>query len=265
MSDKELHEALQVAIKATRSAGLQLMPYYGNVEAQSKGDGCSGAGVVTELDRKTEHFLEAELSKYSKDIGFRGEEYGVRSKADTTWLVDPIDGTEHFIRGIPFCTTMVSLVCDGDVVVSVVHNFVNNITYWAVKGGGAFCNGKEIHVSERPLKKAFVSFETNLNKPENLAKFLALRQQTVILATINCGFEFAMIASGKLDARIGLDPYGEDWDFAPGSLLVAEAGGIIANIGKSSYNYQNHDFIIANQVVYKELTHGNNALFPLNK
>ena len=80
---------------------------------------------------------------------------------------------------------------------------------------------------------------------------------------ISAGFEYAMVASGKLDARISLDPYGKIWDFAPGSLLVAEAGGVVANIGSKGYDYRNFNFIAANPVIYKELTEGKNPLFPI--
>jgi 3'-phosphoadenosine 5'-phosphosulfate (PAPS) 3'-phosphatase len=54
-----------------------------------------------------------------------------------------------------------------------------------------------------------------------------------------------------------------DWDFAPGSLLVSEAGGVATNIGAETYDYKNHDFIISNVVVHKELTSGDNPIFPL--
>ncbi|MBV9709901.1 MAG: hypothetical protein JO011_03165 [Ktedonobacteraceae bacterium] len=60
-----------------------------------------------------------------------------------------------------------------------------------------------------------------------------------------------------------LDPYGDDWDYATGSLLIQEAGGIVANIGKESYHYQKHNFIAANRVIYEELTGGANPLFPI--
>lgn len=85
----------------------------------------------------------------------------------TTWLVDPIDGTAHFIRGIPFCTTMVALIEDNQVVMSVIHDIANNDTYWAIRGQGAYRNGERIYVSDRPLKQGLVSFETKLGKPEN--------------------------------------------------------------------------------------------------
>lgn len=263
MTTAELERALHIARQAVVAAGQELKQYYGNIELMSKGDGSSIGGVVTELDRKTEQFLTKELKKFSAAIGFRGEEFGVQSHADTTWLVDPIDGTAHFIRGLPFCTTMVSLIENGEVVMSVIHDFIRDDTYWAIRGQGAFCNDKKISVSQRSLRQGLVSFETKLEKPENYEKYLAIRKQAGIIATVNCGFEFAMIASGKLDGRIGLDPYGMDWDFAPGSLLVTEAGGAATNIGKHTYNYQDHDFIITNPVIHRELTTGAGAIFPV--
>jgi myo-inositol-1(or 4)-monophosphatase len=263
MTDTELEHALRITRQAVAEAGKELKKYYGNIESISKGDGSSVGGVVTELDRKTEQFLATELGKFSPDIGFRGEEFGVQTHADTTWLVDPIDGTAHFIRGIPFCTTMVALIENGEVVMSVIHDFVRDDTYWAIRGGGAYCNDKKISVSQRSLKQSLISFETKLEIPENYAKYLEVRKEAGIIATINCGFEFAMIASGKLDGRIGLDPYGMDWDFAPGSLLVSEAGGVATNIGKNTYDYENHDYVISNAIIHKELTEGDNAIFPI--
>ena len=204
-----------------------------------------------------------ELRNFSPDIGYRGEEFGVQSHADRTWLVDPIDGTANFIRGIPFCTTMVALIENGEVVLSVFHDFIRDDTYWAIRGNGAYCNDTKISVSQRSLKQSLISFETKLDIPKNYAKYLEARKDAGIISTIDSGFEFAMIASGKLDGRIGLDPYGMDWDFAPGSLLVCEAGGTASNIGKNSYDYQNHDYIISNKAVYKNLTEGNDAIFPI--
>jgi myo-inositol-1(or 4)-monophosphatase len=265
MTDSELKQALDLTRKAVTEAGRKLKQYHGNVTALSKGNGDSVGGVVTELDRETEQFLASELGVFSSDIGFRGEEFGVQSHGDTTWLVDPIDGTAHFIRGLPFCTTMVALIEKGEVVMSVIHDFVRDDTYWAIRGHGAYCNDTKISVSDRPLSKGLLSFETRLEKPENYEKYIAVRQKTNLIATVNCGFEFAMIASGKLDGRIGLDPYGMDWDFAPGSLLVREAGGVVTNIGDTSYSYKNHDYIIANPIIHRALTHGEHAIFPVHK
>ena len=62
-----------------------------------------------------------------------------------------------------------------------------------------------------------------------------------------------MVACGKLDARVGFDPYGKDYDFASGALLVAEAGGIVTNIHKDTYDYRDINHIAGNPVIYEEL------------
>ncbi|MES2630362.1 MAG: inositol monophosphatase [Patescibacteria group bacterium] len=261
MSNEELYRALEITKSAVKLAGVELKKFYGNIETLAKGDGSSVVGVVTELDRQTEQLLSTELGKFSSEVGFRGEEYGVQSEGETTWLVDPIDGTAHFIRGLPFCTVMVALIEKGEVVMSVIYDFIHDDVYWAIKGQGAYRNDEKLSVSTRTLSQGLISFETRLENPENYSKYIALRSKTGIIATVNCGFEFAMIASGKIDGRIGLEPYGMDWDYAPGSLLVKEAGGVVKNIGSDTYDYKNHNFIITNPIIYDEITSGPSAIF----
>jgi myo-inositol-1(or 4)-monophosphatase len=264
MTNLNLEQALEVTRSAVTEVGEILAKHYGNIEADTKSDtGSNVTDIVTKLDVQMEDLLAERLGKFDSRVGFRGEESGVRSEADTTWLVDPIDGTSHFVRGLPFCTTMVALIEDGKVMLSVIHDFVHSDTYWAIRGKGAFKNDTPITVSQRPLNKSLISFETHLEKPENCEKYLAVRTKAGIIATISCGFEFAMIASGKLDGRIGLDPYGMDWDFAPGSLLVSEAGGVATNIGSSEYDYRNHNYLITNALVHDELTSGSSPIFPI--
>lgn len=139
---------------------------------------------------------------------------------------------------------------------------VGDVMYHAVRGRGAYRNGKPIHVSSRPLKGSYMGWETYIDKPENLKTHLALSSTSSFFKSICAGMEFAMVAMGKLEGRVCFDPYGKDYDFAPGSLLVSEAGGIVANIGSSDYDYTDLNFIAANPVVYKELTEGPEALFP---
>jgi myo-inositol-1(or 4)-monophosphatase len=264
MKDEKLEKALQVAIDAAKEAGIELIKHYGRIESEVKSDSGNQAGdVVTKLDRQTERFLSDQFKKFDPKIGFRGEEFGVENHADTTWLVDPIDGTSHFVRGIPFCTTMIALVRNGEVVMSVINDFVRDEVYWAVKGKGAFKDGNRIHVSNRPLKQAVLSFETRLENPENMEAYLKVREKAGgTVSTVNCGFEFSLIASGKLDARITKDPYGYDWDYAPGTLIVKEAGGVVRNHGSDSYDFTNHEFIAANPVIFAELTEGRDSVFP---
>ena len=107
-------------------------------------------------------------------------------------------------------------------------------------------------------------FETNLKNPKNIETHLALKRLGMMhMNTISAGFEMTMVAQGKWEGRITKEPFGKTWDFAPGSLLISEAGGVVTNIGKDTYDYHNLDYLMTNPVIHKELTEGVDALFPL--
>lgn len=239
-----------------------VLPFFGNVE-QIRHKDDSGQNLVTELDVKVESFVSNRLQKLYPSIQFVGEEGGGDRTAERFWLLDPIDGTSHFIRGLPFCTTMLALIDKGEVVFSVIYDFVRDEMYVAEKGMGATRNGIPIKVSERPLREAYVCWEIKQNKIENERLVRELGKKTILFDSINAGFEYAMVASGRLDARICFEPFGKDYDYSPGSLLVREAGGIVSNIGTTSFDYRNLNSISANPLIYKELTQGENALFPI--
>lgn len=264
MTIQALNQALRIAQAAVTKAGDKLIKYYGNIEPERKaGFEIGMSESVTKLDLQTENFLAKELSKFDSNIGFHGEEYGQRSSSHTKWLVDPIDGTSFFARGLPFCVTMVGIVEDDQVLLSVIYDFVNKNLYWAIKGEGAYCNGKRIHVSNRSLSRSMLSFETRLENVKNFPVYLRVKREANTILGMNSGFEFTMVASGRLDGRLALNPFGHDWDYAPGSLLVVEAGGVATNIGKRTYDYRNHDYLITNAVIHRELTEDAHALFPV--
>jgi myo-inositol-1(or 4)-monophosphatase len=239
-------------IPILRESGKELVEYFGNTEVLKQKDE-SACSVVTDLDLKTEKYISENLKKIYPDVEFFGEEFGGNEKSERFWLVDPIDGTSHFTRGIPFCTTMVALIESGEVVFSAINDFVSGDVYWAEKGKGARKNNTPIHVSKRPLFSPYMTFEINMDKKENLDLFLALKKKCVLFKTVSCGYESILAAQGKIEGRISIDPFGSDWDYAPGAFLVSEAGGAVFNIGKNSYDYKDHSFIMANPEVYKQI------------
>jgi len=254
---------ITAAINAAKEAGETLKKQFGNIKVERVKDE-NAAGVVTKLDTQTEEFLFEQLTKHDSSIGFKGEEFGLQKTAERFWLVDPIDGTGFFIRGIPLCTTMLALIDHGEVVGSVLYDFVRDDVYHAEKGKGAFCNNKSIHVSNRNLSEAYINMESRLDTKEDQKKYLEMRSEMVLIGSAIAGFEFIYVATGKMDARINLHPYGKDYDFAPGSLLISEAGGIVTNIGKKTYDYTNTNLIAANPTIYKELTSGPKAFFKID-
>jgi fructose-1,6-bisphosphatase/inositol monophosphatase family enzyme len=132
--------------------------------------------------------------------------------------------------------------------------------YHAVKGGGAFENGKLIKVGNRTPENAYMVLETKLEKPNNLELYQKLRQKSCMVNMVCSGYEHAMVAKGQLDARICVDGYGQDYDFAPGSLLIQEAGGVVTNIGSDQYDYRNTNYIAANRAIHDALSEGEDAI-----
>lgn len=250
-----------IVVPIVRRVREMLLPHYGNVAFREK-PSARRNDFVTELDIGIEKFLKEELFKLYSDIAFAGEETGGDRSAERFWLVDPIDGTDHFIRGLPFCTTMLALIERGTVTFSVIYDFVNDHMYTAEKGKGAFADGIPMHVNTRPLAGSRLTWDFELDTLERLREFLWLSERCALFDTGASGFAFPMVACGKLDGRLCLGA-GKDYDYAPGSLLVSEAGGIVANIGKRTYDYRNPEFIAANPVLFKELTEGPDALFPI--
>ena len=242
-------------IQILRETREILLPQWGKIDIAYQKDG-SAHNIVTEMDIKVENVVKKKLFKLHSDIGFVGEESGGDRNVKKFWLMDAIDGTQRYVRGLPFCTTMIALVDDGKIVFSAIYDFINDNMYWAQKDKGAFCNDRRLHVSSRSLKDSYICWETHLEKEQNKKIFFDLLKRTHLVKTICAGWDFAMVADGKLDARICFDPYGKDYDFAPGCLLIMEAGGVVTNVGSDSkkYDYRNVNFIAANLIINEELS-----------
>lgn len=243
-------------------AGKRLMEFYGNAgKVEYKTDKAYDA--VTDLDIEIENFLKTELYKIYPNISFYGEESGGEIKG-MCWIVDPIDGTAHFIRGMPFCSTMIALVDDEKVLFSSMYLFALDEMYTAELGKGSYCNGVAIKVSDRAYSHSYLNIETRRDSDQAIKSSDILIRDIGIVRTFTAGFEMAMVASGKMEGRIQISPFGKIYDFTPGSLLIQEAGGIVKNIGSNNFNYKNLDAIMANPILYKHLTEGDDALFPIN-
>ena len=209
----------------------KLLAAQGAIEHKLKDD----ATVVTEMDLMVENTLHDELKKLDAGIGFSGEETGVDYTQKTFWLVDPIDGTESFIRGLPFCTNMITLIDNGQPTMSVIYNFSLDEYYLAIKGKGATMNGHPIHVSSRPMNRAYVTIN-GMGNPETLDQIGGLQGRSKDFIRVNAsGYEQTAVARGASDAALTPPNY-NPWDIAPGALLIEEAGGRVANVG---YNVRN--------------------------
>jgi len=243
---------VNATLEAIHAKLLELRPTllanHGTIAHVKKADNSS----LTELDMQVEKKLTATIKEVDSAVGFFGEEYGQQGNPDRFWTIDPIDGTEAFIRGLPFCTNTLAYIEDGEVQAAVIYNFVLDEYYQAIKGNGATCNGTPIHVSKRDISHACIEFEIRHTEQANRDMYFELPKFSMVKFSA-AGFGFCQVARGRTEARVSYNAYGKIWDYAPGSLLVAEAGGIVANVGHDKYYYKNRDIIASNKKVHTNL------------
>ncbi len=246
-----LHSAEKCIRLCLQDLRPQLLKAHGMIEHELKDD----KTVVTKMDMLVETTLRDKLAELDPGIAFCGEETGSDYSHETYWLVDPIDATESFVRGMPYCTNMIALIHQHKPIMSVIYNFFLDEYYLAVAGQGATKNGHPIHVSDRSLDRSFVIVSINANRHPSAAGLMdAIKDKAGnILRMAGAGYEFAAVATGAAEARVAYYGTGYPHDFAAGMLLVQEAGGKIGNIGQENYDLYAPHPIVTNGVIYDEL------------
>ena len=225
MYTAELTKALELA----RQAGtLQLKARCGSISFEKKHDG----SPVTTVDRECEALLRRNLLAAFPGDGFLGEESGrIDGTSGRRWIIDPIDGTRPFIRGIPTYSTLIALEHDGVPVAGVIHLPELGITGWATKGDGAFVNGTPVHVS--PTSRCEMVMGSALGFIEHSDaplrdRLLAFMRRWDYAYGFMDAYSYVCLASGKLDCCINL--LDKPWDCAAAACIITEAGGMYSDI-----------------------------------
>lgn len=220
-----------------------LLGAYGNIEHTRKDD----FSPVTKWDVTVEKSLRSALQAKFPDIGFEGEETGSTGSRTTYWLVDPIDGTSSFIRGLPYSTNMAALVHEGHALAAVIYDFVNDVLYTAIKGGGAFKDGQPIHINtvrQAPDLVAYSFTRRQFGLIQEALREVGIRALLTMGAT---GHSFAMLAEGKIDGIVSLNIRMGAYDIAPGMLLAEEAGAVVSSYDEAE-GIERREFIIGSPV-----------------
>lgn len=215
---------LEVAIRAVEEAGRLTLEYFrGDFEVEHKSD----ASPVTIADRRAEEQLRATLARAFPDDGLLGEEFGaLDGTSGRRWIIDPIDGTQSFIRGVPLYGVLLGLEDRGRCVVGAVAFPALGETYWAGQGAGAWVNGTRIHVS-RVTRLADATVLTSDAKPEHYGDvypgYERLLRRTARQRGWGDCYGYALVARGAADVMV--DPKLNPWDIAAILPLLEEAGG----------------------------------------
>lgn len=256
VNDKELSKILSVAVEAALSARKVHMVYYKKLtNIQNKRD----MSLVSEADQKSEKVIRSLLRKKFPNIDILGEEEGLEQTPGDhgRWLIDPLDGTTNYVHGYPFFCSSIALERCGEVQVGVVDSALLNKTYVAVRGHGAYLNGKKIETSKtKKVLESLVAtgFSTyggeKLDKEMRVFKTLVEKSRGVRRSG-SAALELCLLADGALDGfwEHGLKP----WDTGAGSLIITEAGGKVTNEKGRKFHPDQNVVVASNGHIHQEL------------
>ncbi len=228
MDSPSLERAAAVAEHACDLSRKEILPRFRDVAVEFKADGTP----VTEADRAAERAIRQVLQDAYPDFGLLGEEYGESDSATPRedgaprWIVDPIDGTISFARGIPLFGTLIALVEDGESVLGVIDLPALDDRYVGWTGSGCRRNGRPVQASEQSdLGRSIVStgdpicFDWAKQRPV----LERINRESPLVRGYTDAFGHALVLSGAVDVMV--DCHLSPWDAAATQLLAREAGG----------------------------------------
>ena len=191
---------------------------------------------VTDADRAAEDFIRGQLARARTRDAIVGEEYGSAGNGARRWIVDPIDGTKNFVRGVPVWASLISLMVDDEVVVGVVSAPALNRRWWAMKDGGAW-TGKSLlrasacQVSDvSRVEDASLSYSSlhGWDERGRLEDFLSLSRRCWRTRAYGDFWSYMLVAEGAVD--LAAVPELQLYDMAALDIIVREAGGLFTSL-----------------------------------
>lgn len=251
---------LNIALRAARKAGdiiARSAEQLDRVQIEMKG----GNDFVTEVDRAAEREIIRQLSTTYPDHAILGEESGASGikDAEYQWIIDPLDGTTNFIRGIPHYAVSIACLYRGQVEHAVVLDPIRREEFTASRGRGAQLNGRRLRVSpakslEGTLIGTGIPYKgrSEADIPAFMNSLEAVAKQTAgIRRGGSAALDLAYVAAGRLDGfwEISL----QKWDIAAGLLLIKEAGGLVSDFKGGTTYWDNGNIVAGNPKVLKAL------------
>lgn len=228
MSGHDIDTRLEAAVAIIHDAGVLALGYFrarGALVIEQKGV----QDLVSRADRETEDLILSGLRQAFPDDAILGEETGAHGDSPVVWVVDPIDGTDNYLRGNPYWCIAIALVVDGQVEFGLTLDPNTDELYLARRGQGAWCNQHRLQVSSATAierAKILLGFSYRCPPAPHAALVGRLLAQRCEYARLGAGaLSLAHVAAGRFEGYVEL--HMNAWDALGGLLLVAEAGGVV--------------------------------------
>ena len=239
-------------IDAAQAGGAQAKKFFGReftVSEKSK-----ASDVCTAADLESEKAILAVLDKYFADYNVYSEEAGaVRNGSKRgTMYVDPLDGTNNFVLGIPYFSTTITLVENDLTVFTVVYDPIMDLTYWAERGSGAFLGSKKLSVStETDIERSTIAYAAGYTVPEKdmlaVISRLKLRETKRVTTLWSPALDFCALAAGRIEVIVNQND--QLYDYLGGKLLCKEAGAVMSDFsGKLEQKEAEGNFVVSNRL-----------------
>lgn len=233
----DIAKALENAVLWAKETGMIHLDHFRsqNIDIRTKSN---VNDVVTNVDKESEAFIVREIEAAFPDHSILGEESGEHAgTSGYQWLVDPLDGTTNYSQGLPVFAVSIGLQYNGETVLGVVYAPYLDELYTAVRGKGAFMDGKKIRVSgkndlEHSVLGTGFPYDKDVNPDNNTANLAAILPHLRGLRRMGAAsYDLCCTAAGWLDGywEMGLNP----WDICAGALIVEEAGGCIRSFRRN--------------------------------
>jgi myo-inositol-1(or 4)-monophosphatase len=246
---------LQTAVEAAKSAGQFIREAFGQTHSSQTKSNIRD--LVTEVDLKSQDLIITILKRDFPDIPVVAEESQQQDyNADILWLVDPLDGTTNFTRGIELFSVAICLSINLKPVAAVVYHPIFNHLYTAESGGGAYMNDRRIQVSASATLAEFTVSSNLSYKNEERVVILEnigrLMMNTAGLRLIfSVALELCHVARGSFDAAMIYQA--NPWDMAAGCLIVSEAGGKVTNWSGDTWQITDANCLASNAKAHENL------------
>jgi myo-inositol-1(or 4)-monophosphatase len=245
-----MHPMLNIAVRAARNAGKIIAKSYEQldlVQAELKGSN----DFVTNVDKEAEQAIISTIQASYPDHSFVAEESGITDGKDSKfqWIIDPLDGTTNFVKGIPHFAVSIALKVDGKLDQAVVFDPIRGELFTASKGAGAQLDGKRIRVTKaKELTGTLIATGFPFKQKHQLEAYQAIfsemfTQVADMRRAGSAALDLAYVAAGRVEGfwEIGLKP----WDTAAGQLIAREAGAVIADFEGGDKYDQSGNIVVA--------------------
>jgi len=246
---------IDLLIEWARAAGAILRSGLGTAfQVDFKGE----IDLVTEMDRRSEDYLIGQVRAHFPDHAIVSEEAGSLDGSTGCWYIDPLDGTMNYAHGVPIFSVSIAYAEGDQILLGVVYDPMQDECFSAELGGGAFLNGRPIHVNAQAnLEQAFLVTgfpydirRTDFNNIELFGRLLLQAQSVRRLGS--AALDLGYVAAGRFDGywEIRLKP----WDLAAGALIAAEAGAVVTSFeGHPQYLRSPYGIVVSNPVLHPQL------------